>query len=62
LKIEVVLNGEKKSFTLVQLVNEPVVIANGVLGAKTEMVTMAYCYDKSHKPFKFPASQIERYD
>jgi hypothetical protein len=62
LKIEVIVNGEKKSFNLVQLVNEPQVVGDGILGAKTEMVTMAYCYDKAHKPFKFPASQIERYD
>lgn len=66
MKIEIVVDGEKKSFNLVQLINEPTEVeVPGILNTinkKIEMITVAYCYDKAHKPHKFPAHMIERYD
>lgn len=52
--------GAPISYTLVAFVVEDVV-TEGIIN-KTERKAVVYCFDKARLPFKFLASQIERYD
>ncbi len=49
------------SYTLVAVIVEPTEVA-ALVGTKTELKTVVYCFDKNRLPHKFLASQIERYD
>lgn len=66
LKIEVIENNIKGSYIVIAFVCEPTEVQTGsILGVSTsnmEMKTVIYCRDKAGKPFKFLASQVERYD